>query len=346
MRALIFDGAAARLEMSHPAPVAAAGEAVIRLAKAAISRTDLELCKGMLGFKGVLGHEFVGIVESVNGQHSPNLVGKRVVGSPISACGKCDMCLAGLSGHCRHRTIMGVHKRGGCLAERFTLPVRNLIAVPDSVDNDHAVFAAELSAAMQAAGQLTIVGKPYITVLGDGSLGLLMAQVMGKLNASVRLVGRHAEKLAVCEKWGIKHRHIDDVGRRSDQDVVVDCTGTPEGLELAMQLVRPRGKIVLKSMYADVVGNSTSRKVEKSREAASASEAITNRSLLDLTPIVLNELEVIGSHGGSVSEALSLLARREIDVVSLISKRMSLSDGPALLKAAAQPEVIKVLVDG
>lgn len=326
MRALIFDGSAARLDMSHPPPQVAAGEAMIRLVKAAISRIDLELCKGMLGFKGVLGHEFVGIVESVNGQHSLNLVGKRVVGSLISACGTCDMCLAGLSGHCRQRTILGMHKRGGCLAERFTLPVRNLIAVPDSVDNDHAVFAAALSAATQAAGQLTIVGKPYITVLGDGSLGLLMAQVMGKLNASVRLVGRHAEKLAVCEKWGIKHRHIDDVGRRSDQDVVIDCTGTPDGLELAMQLVRPRGKIVLKSIYA----------------AASHSKS---RSSCDLTPIVLNELEVIGSHCGSVAEALVLLARREIDVVSLISKRMSLGDGPALLKAAAQPEVIKVLVE-
>jgi alcohol dehydrogenase len=336
MRALIFDGTAARLDKSYPAPKAGAGEAVIRLARGAVSALDLEISRGLLGFKGVLGHQFVGVVESVNAPapREGGLSGKRVVGSIVTACGKCDMCQAGLSGHCRSRTVMGMMGRNGCFAERFALPAQNLVVVPDSLDNDHAVFAIELAAAMQAARQLTVVGRPYITVLGDGSLGLLTAQVMAKLNASVRVVGKHSNQLERCEKWGIKHRLIDDVGRRADQDIVVDCTGVPEGLELAMQLVRPRGKIVLKSLYA-----------ASTHSATQTSAPGSQRLPIDYTPIVTNEIEIIGSFAGPIAEGLSSLLRREFDVVSLISKRMSLDEGPAVLHAAGQPGTVKVLVD-
>ena len=323
MRALIFDGTVPRLEQNRPAPEPASGEALIRTIKAGVGGTDLEVCRGLLGFTGTLGHEFVGVVEALDGDGAAGLLRRRVVGSIASACGACDMCVAGLSPHCRQRTVLGLQGRDGCLADRFVLPASNLVAVPDSVDDDHAVFAEPLAAAIQAVRQLTIEGQPYITVLGDGALGLLMVQVMAKLNASVRLVGRHAEQLEVCEKWGVKHRHVDDVGRRSDQDIVVDCTGSPTGLEVAMQLVRPRGKIVLKTMVAP------------------RAEAAVG---IDLSPIVLNEIEVIGSHCGPIGEAVTLLARREVDVVSLISKRMSLNDGPAVLQVAARPGVIKVLV--
>ena len=323
MRAIIFDGTVPRLEQNRPAPQPASGEALIRTLKAGIGGTDLEVCRGLLGFRGTLGHEFVGVVEALDGDGAAGLLRRRVVGSIASACGACDMCVAGLSPHCRQRTVLGLQGRDGCLADHFVLPASNLVAVPDSVDDDHAVFAEPLAAAIQAVRQLTIEGKPYITVLGDGALGLLMVQVMAKLNASVRLVGRHAEQFEVCEKWGIKHRHVDDVGRRADQDIVVDCTGSPTGLEVAMQLVRPRGKIVLKTMVAH-------------RAEAAAG--------IDLSPIVLNEIEVIGSHRGPIGEAVTLLARREVDVVSLISKRMSLNDGPAVLQVAASPGVIKVLV--
>jgi threonine dehydrogenase-like Zn-dependent dehydrogenase len=331
MRALIVDGEDIRLDAHRAAPAAGRGEAVVRLAKAAISHTDLAIARGLLNFRGVLGHEFVGIVDSVQSEGGvksggSGLVGKRVVGAIATVCGKCDMCQGGLSAHCRQRTIMGMRGRDGCLAERFTLPVKNLVAVPDSVDDDHAVFAHLLAAAMQVAQQLTIVGKPFITVLGDGPLGLLMVQVMSKLNASVRLVGKHADKLAICEKWGIKHRLVEDIGRRADQDIVVDCTGSPSGLELAMQLVRPRGKIVLKTLVPPA-------KTEKGSGS------------VDLTPLVLNEIELIGSHCGPINEAMNAIARREVDVVSLISKRMSLSDGPALLKAASQMDVIRLLVE-
>jgi threonine dehydrogenase-like Zn-dependent dehydrogenase len=203
------------------------------------------------------------------------------------------------------------------------LPVQNLIRVPDDLDDDHAVFANLVAGAMQSVRQLTIEGKPYITVLGDGPLGLIMVQLMVRLNASVRLIGRYSEKLALCEKWKIKHRHVDDIGRRADQDVVVDCTGSPAGLELAMQLVRPRGTILVKTMLGP-----------ESRLSPG----------IDLTPLVRHELQLVGSFLGPTSEALRALARRELDVVSLIGRRMKLDDGPELLTAATSPGARRVIV--
>src|SRR5262245_31115108 len=177
MRALIFDGSSARLNPTYAAPPAQLGEAVVRLSKAAVSAADLEICRRSVEFTGVLGQQFVGIVESVNGPHATNLVGKRVVGNIATACAQCDMCLAGLSGHCRHRTILGLHKRDGCLAEKFVLPAKNLVEVPSAIDNDHAVFVTDLAAALQVIGQLTIANKPFITILGDDSVALLTAQL-------------------------------------------------------------------------------------------------------------------------------------------------------------------------
>jgi threonine dehydrogenase-like Zn-dependent dehydrogenase len=320
MRALRFDGTAPKLS-TVPRPRPERGEALVRVRRAAVSAIDVELCRGLLGFRGTLGHEFTGTVEEVNGPERAELAGRRAVGSVAAVCGRCDMCVSGLSNHCRNRTVLGMQGRDGCLAEWLVLPAGNLVTVPDAVDDDHAVFVESLAAAIQAARQLTIEGKPYITVLGDGPLGLLTAQVMAKLNASVRLIGRHPAKLGVCEKWGIKHRHVDEVGRRADQDIVVDCTGERSGLELAIELVRPRGTVVLKSMYAGQAGD------------------------IDRSPIVMKELVVLGSRGGPMGEALSMIERGAVDVVSLIGKRMSLGDGPGLLRAAAQPGMLKVLVD-
>lgn len=321
MRALILEGTKTQLSTSRPEPRPARGEAVIRPRLVGVSRTDLELSRGLLDFRGVLGHEFVGEVEAVEGGDPSGLVGRRVVGAIAIFCGQCAMCQAGLRQHCRERTLLGIDGRDGCFADRFALPAANLVPVPASVDDDHAVFAEPLASALEAVRQLTIEGKPYITVLGDGALGLLMVQVMARLNASVRLVGRSPDRLAICEKWGIKHRAVDDIGRRADQDIVVDCTGSSEGLETALELVRPRGTVVLKSLHA---------RGESGRP--------------DLTQVVLKEVTLLGSHRGPVGEAVTMLERREVDVVSLISRRMKLDDGPAILAAAAQPDVIKVLV--
>ena len=324
MRALRLDGTSPKLVTAQPRPEPQNGEALIRTRLAAVSGIEIELCRSLLDFQGTLGHEFVGVVESINGDDHPQLVGKRVVGSVAAVCGRCDMCQTGLRNHCRNRTVLGIIGRDGCLADWLVLPATNLELVPDSIDDDHAVFVDLLACAIQSARQLTIEGKPYITVLGDGPLGLLMVQVMSKLNASVRLIGRYSEKLALCEKWGVKHRHIDDIGRRADQDIVVDCSGSPTGLEVAMQLVRPRGTIVVKSMYAN----------RADRVAA-----------VDYAPIVMKEITLIGSRSGPIREALSTIAAEAVDVVSLIGKRMTLNDGPAVLQTAAQPGMLKVLVD-
>jgi threonine dehydrogenase-like Zn-dependent dehydrogenase len=325
MRALIVDKAEVRLDSNRQTPKPGVGEALIRLTRAMISRGTFTSIRGASSASYVPGHCFVGEVESIGGGTNANLVGKRIVASCINVCGKCDMCVGGLSSHCRARTIKGMIGRDGCLSERFLLPSKNLVPVPDSVDDDNAAFTNLVASAVQAAQQLTIVGKPYITVLGDGPLGLVMVQVMSRLNASVRLIGHHPDKLAICEKWGVKHRPAGEVGRRADQDVVVDCTGLPSGLTLALQLVRPRGKIVMKSLHA--VGEPDGSDSD------------------NMAAIVMNEIELIGSHFGPVGDALAMIARREVDVVSLITRRMSLSDGHALFKAAAQGGSLAVLVE-
>lgn len=324
MIALTLDSQHVQVQPNHAAPVPASGDALIRPTRMGICATDLELCKGYMGFKGVLGHEFVGVVESVADRKDGKWVGKRVVGTINCVCGGCDMCKAGLREHCRERTVLGIAGRDGCFAERFTLPVWNLIEVPENIDDDHAVFTEPLAAAYQILRQLTIEGRPYITVLGDGRLGLLCAQVMSQLNATVRCVGKHTGKLQLCEKWGVKHRLLEDVGLRNDQDIVVDCTGSPSGLVTAMGMVRPRGTIVMKTTVAP--GSAGQEK-------------------LDLSPLVINEIKLIGSRCGPFSEALAALSAEKVDVLSLISRRAKLADGVDAIKAAAKPDVIKVLLE-
>lgn len=297
------------------------GEALLRPLRMGICATDLELCRGYMGYTGVLGHEFVAVVEQVSDRRRKDLVGKRVVGSINCVCGKCDMCRSGLKEHCRQRTVLGIAGRPGCFADRFTLPVLNLHEVPDAIDDDQAVFVEPLAAACQILRQLTIEGRPYITVLGDGRLGLLCAQVMSQLNATVRLVGKHPDKLALCEKWGIKHRLLQDVGLRSDQDIVVDCTGSADGLETAMKMVRPRGKIVLKTTVAP------------------------GGKAVDLSPLVIHEIQLIGSRCGPFPDAIAALLAQKVDVVSLITRRAKLADGVEAMRLAGSPGVIKVLLE-
>jgi alcohol dehydrogenase len=327
MRALVYNGDQIFLDERRPEPQPGADEALIRPLRFGISSLDVEVGRGLLNFRGVIGHEFVGVVEHVDGdtKGKSRVRGRRVIAPLVISCGRCAMCAGGLAAHCLKRVMPGLRGRDGCFAERFTLPVKAIVAVPDSVDDDHAVFAQPLATAIQAARPMTIEGKPYITVLGDGVLGLLTVQVMAKLNASVRMIGRHPEKLELCEKWGIRHRHVDEIGRRADQDIVVDCTGTLDGLALAMQLVRPRGTIVTSSLYC-AFGNGAGRG-------------------LDTSPLVLNEVTLVGVFAGPVNEAVAMLARREVEVVSMISRRMKLDDGVAAMQAAGRSPMLKVLLE-
>lgn len=325
------------LDTAAGAPTLSPGEGLVRPILVGVSRADIDIAKGRSGFRGIIGHEFVGVLEELLPapdaapaavERATKLRGKRVVGSMTIACGKCDMCKAGLPTHCRQRAMMGIMGRDGCFAERFAIPLSNLHAVPDTIPDEQAVFAEPLAAAAHARSMFRVEGKPFITVLGDGRMGLLTVQVMARLNASVRLLGRHPEKFGLCERWSIKHRHIDEVGRRQDQDVVVDCTGTPEGLELAMALVRPRGKIILRtSSMAPGVGG--------------PAPATPWGRAVDLSPIVHNEVDLIGAHAGSIAEALTILTRKDVLVEPLITRKVRLESA---IEAITMPGAIKTLI--
>lgn len=319
------------MDNDAPHPIAAAGEAVIRPLCVGIASSDLEASSGVLGFQGVLGHEFIGVVESVNPTRETEreLVGKRVVGSINIVCGKCDRCRAGLSSHCPIRAVLGLHNRDGCFAERFTLPIVNLHEVPSGIGDEAAVFAEPLAAALHISQMIRVEGKTFVTVLGDGPVGLLAAQVMSKLNASVRVLGKHEEKFGLCERWGIKHRHVREAGKRMDQDVVVDCTGSPSGLELALQMVRPRGKIVMKTTPAPV-----------------PPEVLpSGRMGVSLARAVCNEVEIVGARCGRMSDAVTALARGEVDASGMVTRRFRLNDGLTALNAAKDRSVVRVLME-
>lgn len=316
MRALVFDKSLS-FQPRHSDPPAAAGDTLLRVRQAGVCSTDMEIVKGYMGFRGILGHEFV--AEVVSCTADKDMVGKRVVGEINVACGRCDLCLSGLSGHCRNRTVLGILNRDGAFADFVRLPAANLHVLPKTVDDDQAVFVEPLAAAFQIIKQVKLDGRKWVTVLGDGRLGLLVAQVLREAGSPVRVIGKHADKLNLCEKWQIRHRLLADIVPRHDQDVVVDCTGSAAGFELAMQVVRPRGTIVLKSTVAQ-------------------------GKPLNLAPLVIDEINVVGSRCGPFREAIRALAEKRIDVASLISRRMRIEQGVEAMELAARPGVLKVLL--
>jgi alcohol dehydrogenase len=322
MRALVFDQSL-KFNPRHPEPAEAGGDTLIKVRRAGICATDLEIVRGYMGFSGVLGHEFVGEVVS---SPSKDLVGQRVAGEINVVCGRCDLCVSGLSSHCRNRTVLGILKHDGAFADFLRLPAVNLHVIPKTVDDDLAVFIEPLAAAFQILKQIkvdssadSVRARKWVTVLGDGKLGLLVAQVLRNANCPVRVIGRHAEKLALCEKWQIRSRPLADIAPRHDQDIVVDCTGSAAGFELAMQMVRPRGTIVMKSTVA--AGKP-----------------------MNLAPLVIDELTVIGSRCGPFREAIKALAEKQIDVASLIHRRLRLDQGLEAMDLAGRPGVLKVLL--
>ncbi len=318
MQSLLVQDGKVTFERSYPDPIPEQNEVLIRVSRAGVCATDLEIVKGYMGFSGVLGHEFVGNV--VKGPR--NLVNQRVVGSINCVCGKCDMCLSGLSEHCRKRTVLGIDGRDGAFAEYVRLPARNVHAVPDSITDDQAVFTEPLAAALQITQQIRIEPRDKVLVLGDGRLGLLAIQVLARRGGkgNVALLGKHEEKLTFCEKRGIPGFLLDGMMLKAEWDIVVDCTGSAEGFATACRLVRPRGTLVLKSTFvAD--------------------------GPLDLAPLVINEVRLIGSRCGPFPEALRALAAREVDVIELITSRYPLSEGVKALQKAAEPRQIKVLLE-
>ena len=294
------------------------GFAVIRLLAGGICNTDLELQRGYYGFAGTPGHEFVGeVVESANRQW----VGRRVVGEINLACGHCTTCRRGLERHCPTRTVLGIVRHPGAFQEYLTLPERNLHAVPDEIPTEIAVFTEPLAAACEILDQVNIpVGAP-VAVLGDGKLGLLVAQVLQAHGCRVHQFGRHAEKLAISARAGVHTEIAGTALPRAEFEWVVDATGSREGLSAAVSMVTPRGTVILKSTVHGEVP-------------------------LDTAPVIVNEITLVGSRCGRFEPALDLLRNGRVNVADLISERMKLSDAPLAFSRAAQPGVLKVLLAG
>jgi threonine dehydrogenase-like Zn-dependent dehydrogenase len=259
MRALVYRDADLVLEANYPMPTPVNGEALIRVLQVGICNTDLEITRGYLDFQGVLGHEFVGIVESVHegpGASSPTyLIGKHVVGEINAGCHRsdCAYCQRGMPGHCPNRSTLGMLNRDGALAEYLTLPVANLHLVPENVSDEEAVFVEPLAANFEILEQVHSKPTDSILVLGDGKMGQLAAQVMALSGCEVTMIGKHEEKLALAAQRGIQTRLLEEPGEapslasHARVDLVVECTGSAQGLELALRLVRPRGTVILKS---------------------------------------------------------------------------------------------------
>ena len=330
MRALVYNGTKLVLEQNYILSSPVEGEALIRVVQVGICNTDLEITRGYMGFKGVLGHEFVGVVEEIYGEqvreHYSHLLGKRVVGDINAACHRadCTYCQRGMPTHCPNRTTLGIVKRDGAFADYLMLPVENLHVVPENVSDEEAVFVEPLAANFEMLEQVHIKPTESVLVLGDGKMGQLAAQVFALSGCDISMVGKHEEKLALAEKHGVTTYPLKDVeqlfvgsGRRVDH--VVECTGTAQGIELALRLVRPRGTLHLKSTVAD-------------------------KTTLNLASIVVDEIRVQGSRCGPFAPALRALSQRRIDVRPLISANFSLDEGLAAFEYAERKDVLKVLV--
>jgi len=315
-----------------PKPVAD-GEALVRVTLSGICNTDLEIARGYGGFEGTLGHEFVGVIESVSAApplgtaeagghaHSSDLApGVRVVGEINAGCGICDLCRAGDPRHCPQRTVLGIVGRDGAHAELLKLPLVNLLPVPDEISDERAVFTEPLAAACGILERVSITEDTRVAVIGDGKLGLLCAQVLATTGASVTLVGKHQNKLAIAERRGIETNTIDKAQQRKGEfGVVVEASGSPTGFTLAVELLHPRGVVVLKSTFHG------------------ATE-------IDAAPLVVNEITIVGSRCGRFAPALELLNQNAIDVDSLVSEKFALSDGVSAMRRAAERDVMKVLL--
>ncbi|MBX0329555.1 alcohol dehydrogenase catalytic domain-containing protein [Oscillochloris sp. ZM17-4] len=306
MHAIVFDGSL-RLAQNHPIPALTPGEALIRPHLSGICNTDIEITRGYMGFRGVLGHEFVGTVEACDEQE---WVGRRVVGEINAACLRCPTCLRGDQTHCPNRTTLGIDRRDGVMAELVSLPISCLHEVPDRVPDDAAVFTEPLAAALEILEQSHIKPTERVAVVGDGKLGAMIVQVLRLIGCEIALIGRHPERWALYESQGVRCTHSSSPPTPGQFDVVVDCTGNPAGLATARQLVRPRGRLVLKSTFeAD--------------------------SQLNLTMLVIDEVRLIGSRCGPFAPALKLLERGLIATAPLISAKYALSDGLAAFAAAS-----------
>jgi threonine dehydrogenase-like Zn-dependent dehydrogenase len=315
MLALWLEDRKLRLRDDLDLPAPPDDEALVRVTRAAICNTDVELLRGYYPFAGIPGHEFVGVVE----RGPERWVGRRVVGEINATCGECGACRAGRRNHCERRTVLGIVNRNGAFAEYLTLPADNLHPVPDDVPDDIAVFTEPLAAALEIQEQVRVGESDRVLVVGDGKLGQLIARTLALTGCELHVVGRHPDKLAQVRSAGIRAEIAYEVDPASF-DIVVECTGNAQGFALARRAVRPRGTLVMKSTYADVLE-------------------------LDAASLVVDEITLVGSRCGPFAPALQLLAEARIDPRPLIHARYPLDQAIVAFEHAQRPGVLKVLLD-
>jgi threonine dehydrogenase-like Zn-dependent dehydrogenase len=315
MKGLWLENNRLQLRTDLPIPELPPGEALLRVLQAGICNTDLELLRNYYPYTGILGHEFVGIVEA--GPEA--LLNQRVVGEINATCGECHFCRRGQSSHCENRTVLGIFNHNGAFADYLTLPSKNLHLVPPTVSTDAATFTEPLAAALQIQEQVSVEPGQKVLVVGDGKLGQLVAMTLALTGCDLLAVGRHREKLANLAQRGIVTGFADAVSEKSF-DIAVECTGNPGGFEIARRALRPRGILVLKSTYA-------------------------GKLTLDASSLVVDEITLIGSRCGPFAPALQLLAEKRVDVSSLIQARYPLSEGLAAFERAQGRGVLKVLLE-
>lgn len=312
MRALLYNKVL-RYEAEYPTPGVPEGYALVRVLKAGVCNTDLELVKGYMGFSGVLGHEFVGVAEG--GEFD----GQRVAGEINLACGECPTCRAGMPTQCPNRKTLGIDRHDGAFADYLTLPVVNLHPLPDSVSDDAATFVEPLAAALQTLHLTHVSPHDRVALIGTGKLGLLTAQVIALTGCDLTAISRHDRQIDLLRGWGIDTAQPGEVEARS-ADVVVDCTGNEQGFAEALKLVRPRGVIHLKSTYHGL-------------------------PKADLTRAVVDEVQIHTSRCGPFDAAIRLMAKGVVDVESLIDARYPLEESMEAMAKASERGVLKVLLE-
>ena len=330
MQALVLCEGQLTYHAEWPRPVPGPAEALVRVSLAGICSTDLELVKGYAGgFSGILGHEFVGVVEQVGAQSSTEWLGRRVVGSINLGCGRCPVCLADVPEHCPNRMTLGIHSRDGAFAGLMTLPVANLFPVPDVVSDEEAVFTEPLAAAVRIREQIPVRAAQRAAVVGPGRLGLLVAQVLALAGGDVVVLGRRPESLELPGRLGLAVGLVDEFADNRF-DLVIETTGNDAGFAHSLRLVRSRGTLVLKSTFH---GNAD----------------------INLTKLVVAEINVVGSRCGPFGPALRLLetsaraagnltAGAGVQVRPLVEAEYALRDGLAAFDHAARPGTRKVLL--
>ena len=309
MRGVYCDGNEARLRLDLAEPKPREGEVVLKVRAVGICATDLQLARGYMGFQGILGHEFVAETES----------GRRVTAEINNPCQHCPTCREGRPRHCPNHSVLGILNHDGAMADLVAVPAANLHEVPDGLDDQQAVFIEPTAAAFRLTEQVELNPGVSLAVLGDGKLGLLCAWVARLTGAHVHLIGKHPEKLALAGEGVMTHSIEEATARGRVFDVVADCTGSKTGLATALRLVEPCGTVVLKTTVA-------------------------GEYAIDLAPIVIDEVRVIGSRCGPFPKAIAALAAGMIDVRPLIGAVYPLRAADAAFHAAASKGAKKVLI--